>query len=216
MESLLGYEGIAQPEGFSLLDYRLIEERAYSMDELDQDPDPVSTLFRLEKSRNLGELREGVRRLLQTLPGTENDRLREAFATWLTTVLIPVKEPGAEIPEVRDLTEVDSMLQQSVMQWRDGWFEDGWKKGLEEGRQEGRQVGRQEGRQEGWLQGREKGQEEGQRKGEAMLLLRQAEKKFGAVPTHLRDRIESASSRQLLEWSERILTAERIDQVFVD
>ena len=192
VEPLPGYEGLAQPEAFSLLDYRLIEERAYSLSELDRDPDPVSTLFRLEKSRNLEELRQGVQQLAKTIPGAEDDRLREAFATWLTTVLIPSMEPGGEISEIRDLTEVDSMLQQSVIEWRDGWFEDGWKKGLQEGRQEGRQEG------------------------EAVLFLRLVEKKFGVVSEDFRAKIESARSEQLLEWTDRILTARRLDQVFED
>ena len=200
VEPLPGYEGMAQPEGFSLLDYRLIEERAYSVSELDRDPDPVSTLFRLEKSRDLEELRAGVQQLLRIIPGVEDERLREAFATWLTTVLIPVKEPGTEIPEIRDLTEVDSMLQQSVLEWRDGWFEDGWKKG----------------RQEGWQKGRQTGRQEGQREGEALLLLRLVEKKFGLLSAERRSRIESASARQLVEWSERLLTAENPGQIFDD
>lgn len=202
VEPLPGFEGSAQPEGFSLLDYRLIEERAYSLSELEQNPGPASTLFRLEQSRDLDELKAGVQQLLHAIPGAGDRSLREAFATWLSTVLIPTMEPGAAIPEIRDLTEVDSMLQQTVAEWRDGWLAEGMQKGMQKGRQEGRQEGREEGRQEGV------------RKGEALVLLRQAEKKFGPMSAELQVRIESASSRQLLLWTDRILTAESLDQLF--
>ena len=47
-----------------------------------------------------------------------------------------------------------------------------------------------------------------------MLFLRLVEKRFGVVSADFRAKIESASSEQLLEWTDRILTARRLDQVF--
>lgn len=59
------------------------------------------------------------------------------------------------------------------------------------------------------------GLEQGRREGEAAVLLRQIERKFGteAADRH-RDRIEQADAETLLLWSERILTAAQVDQVF--
>jgi len=37
--------------------------------------------------------------------------------------------------------------------------------------------------------------------------------KFGALPDDVRQRIEQASEQTLLEWSERVLTAGRLDEV---
>lgn len=47
------------------------------------------------------------------------------------------------------------------------------------------------------------------------MLLRQLELKFGAeVIEAYRSRIEQADTETLLNWSERILTAERADAIF--
>jgi hypothetical protein len=70
----------------------------------------------------------------------------------------------------------------------------GIQKGLEQGRQEGRQVGRKEG--------------------EAAILLRLIALKFGPPSEHVHERIEAADADTLLDWSTRILTAERVDDIF--
>ena len=51
-------------------------------------------------------------------------------------------------------------------------------------------------------------------KGEATTLRRLMKKKFGEVPKNAEDRIEKANSDTLLEWSENVLSAETIDEVF--
>jgi predicted transposase YdaD len=63
--------------------------------------------------------------------------------------------------------------------------------------------------------GREEGRKEGRKEGEAAVLLRQIELKFGveAVRTCL-ERIEAADAETLLIWSERILTASSVDEIF--
>jgi hypothetical protein len=50
--------------------------------------------------------------------------------------------------------------------------------------------------------------------GAAGLLLRQLTRKFGAVPDGTRERIDAASMEQLDLWSERMLDAETLDEVF--
>ncbi|MFB6358023.1 MAG: hypothetical protein ABEJ96_03165, partial [Thiohalorhabdaceae bacterium] len=59
------------------------------------------------------------------------------------------------------------------------------------------------------------GKEEGKQEGEAAALLRQMERKFGpeAATAH-RERIEQADSETLLAWLDRILTAEKADEIF--
>ena len=68
--------------------------------------------------------------------------------------------------------------------------------------QQARQDGRQEGRQEGLQQG------------ESLVLLRLLRLKFGEGPEEIRGRIETADADTLLTWSERILTAERMEDIF--
>ena len=45
------------------------------------------------------------------------------------------------------------------------------------------------------------------------MLLRLLQLKFGAIPDEARRRIEQADADTLLVWSERILTADRLDDV---
>jgi len=76
---------------------------------------------------------------------------------------------------------------------------DRWNRQIrEEGRQEGLQEGLQEGRQEG----------------EAKVVLRQLRLKFGPLPPEIEEQVCSEDADRLLEWSERVLTAERLQDVF--
>ncbi len=59
----------------------------------------------------------------------------------------------------------------------------------------------------------QKGKQEGRQEGEATILLRLLQLKFGVVPEAVRRRIETAESDTLLAWSDRVLTATRIEQV---
>jgi uncharacterized protein DUF4351 len=70
--------------------------------------------------------------------------------------------------------------------------------------EKGREEGRQEGRQEGWQEG------------EARLVLRQLRLKFGPLESTIEDRVWSADADRLLEWGERVLTAECLQDVFRD
>ncbi len=55
----------------------------------------------------------------------------------------------------------------------------------------------------------------GVEKGEAAILLRQIDRKYGpqALAAY-RERVEQADAETLLEWAERVLTAETVDEVF--
>ena len=60
---------------------------------------------------------------------------------------------------------------------------------------------------------REEGEQRGIEKGEAKALLQLMERKFGPVASRHRERIEQADAETLLTWLDRILTAERPDDV---
>lgn len=64
-------------------------------------------------------------------------------------------------------------------------------------------------------QWREEGLAEGRKEGGAALLIRQFERKFGPLDEAIRRRINEADADQLLLWGERILTADRAEDVFV-
>jgi flagellar biosynthesis/type III secretory pathway protein FliH len=69
--------------------------------------------------------------------------------------------------------------------------------------------------EKGREEGLEKGVKKGIRQGEAQMLLRQLSLRFGDLPQSAREQVESADADTLLRWSERILTASTLDEVFL-
>jgi len=68
---------------------------------------------------------------------------------------------------------------------------------------------------EKWLQeGRQEGIQEGMQKGEANTLARLLERRFGAVPDAVRERVATASLEQLDTWLDTVIDAESLDEVF--
>ena len=59
----------------------------------------------------------------------------------------------------------------------------------------------------------EEGRQEGRQEGEVGLLLRQLERKFGPLDAVVRERITGADAERLLVWGERVLTADRLEDV---
>ena len=72
----------------------------------------------------------------------------------------------------------------------------------------------EQSRQQGIQEGMQQGIQQGRLEGEAAVLLRLIEHKFGTdAAAARRERIEQADADTLLQWSERVLTAERIEDV---
>jgi hypothetical protein len=63
-------------------------------------------------------------------------------------------------------------------------------------------------------EGRAEGLAEGVGKGAARTLMRLLTRKFGPLPDTARERIDAASIEQLDIWSERVLDAATLDEVF--
>lgn len=63
---------------------------------------------------------------------------------------------------------------------------------------------------------REEGREEGRQEGEARVVLRLLRLKFGPLPPEIEQRVRSANADRLLGWSERVLTAESLQEIFRD
>ena len=76
-----------------------------------------------------------------------------------------------------------------------------------------RQEGMQQGLEQGRAQGRTQGREQGARLGEARMLARQLELRFGPVSAEVRQRLEQADEATLMRWSERVLSARRLEDV---
>ncbi|WP_089725066.1 hypothetical protein [Candidatus Thiosymbion oneisti] len=100
-------------------------------------------------------------------------------------------------------------MQQGIQQG----MQQGMRQGIQQGMQQGIQQGMQQGIQQGMQQGMQQGIQQGKHQGEALVLERQLRLKFGTLPDAVQRRIEQASEQTLLEWSERVLTASRLDEV---
>jgi predicted transposase YdaD len=67
---------------------------------------------------------------------------------------------------------------------------------------------------EGEARGEAQGEARSKIEGRAEALLELLAMKFGPLPRHVTEKIQTGSSTQLKEWTARILTASRPDEVF--
>lgn len=149
-------------------------------------------------SGDWSEVRESVHRLRQTIPPDEA-ALRKAFQTWLKKVVLPrLGLSQEEVAGAETLEEVDTMLAEKIDRWNRELREKALEEGLQKGRQEGRLEGRLEGRQEE----------------RAEILFRQLRLKFGPLALEIEERVRSGDADRLLVWTDHILTAESLQEVF--
>jgi predicted transposase/invertase (TIGR01784 family) len=168
------------------LRYRVIDEGAYPPEELARRDGLAALLFWLKTQQGKAMV-QAPRRLKELLAREGDSSMYRAFLIWLGY------DPEA-VPEFLSLKEFSEMWDTTVERWK----------------RELQEVWREEMLQEL----REKGRKEGERQGEVKLLVRLLERKFGPLDRPTRARISKASSDRLLEWSDRILTAERLEEVF--
>jgi len=92
-------------------------------------------------------------------------------------------EPGLQIPN--DLMEIRSMLETRAEHWKDDWKREGIQEGLQKGRQEG----------------------------QASTLLRLLQARFGLLPAWASERVATADSTTLDQWTLSILDAGKLEDV---
>ena len=160
-----------QPE----MRYHIVDEGAFSEDDLAARDTLAALLFRLEASpdpERVVVLADAALAWFVRHPGFEG--LRPLFAELLGGLMEPLA-PGVRVPE--ELLEVRNMLASRAEDWKRQW--------LQEGRLEG----------------------------EAALLLRQLERRFGALPTGVKDRVAAADTAALEAWGLRVLDAGSLEDV---
>lgn len=69
-------------------------------------------------------------------------------------------------------------------------------------------------RQRAWQESLLEGKNEGIREGESLLLQRQLIRRFGTLPKEVEERLRLASLDELDAWGERVLDANRLEEVF--
>jgi predicted transposase/invertase (TIGR01784 family) len=112
------------------LRYALLDETRIPDMELASERNMAAALFRLEKSRDLEDLRRQVGRMAAQEQMDEG--LRKSVHTWLTQVLMPARFPGLTVPEAQNLEEMHAMLAERVMEWTREWKEEGRQEGVQE------------------------------------------------------------------------------------
>ncbi len=167
--------------------YCLIDVKRCPLAELEKLRGNVAAgIVRAAQDHGIEYLLRVVRELKTWLKHRRYRALRDDLTTWLTKTVFAARAPDIDVPELSDLDEVETYLETNMQTWPEQWEA--------RGRKEGVRVGRKEG--------------------EAAVLLRQITLKFGPPKRTLETRIKSADSDQLLEWAERVLGAETLDDIF--
>ncbi len=179
------------PEGFAThlpsMRYCLIDEKRLPIEELESLQDNVvAGIARVEQDHGPAYLSQMVGQFAQWLHAPDQSALRRDVLAWLVEVVLPARAAGTEVPELGDLEEFQTYLEVNMQSWTEQW------------KAEGRKEGRQEGRFDG----------------EVALFRRLFQHKFDATGAAVEERIQSANTEQLFEWSKNLLTARTVEDVF--
>ncbi len=159
----------------------------------------VSALFCLEACRSPSQMLTELEHLNRLLDKPGREELGSSFADWLYQAYLPSRV-GKRLPEFKefDIEEVRKMIELREDAWCLQWKKEGF----------------EEGKREGLLKGHREGHREGRREGQRSLLRCQLEYKFGKIDRVYRRKMASASTKELLNWADRLLAAQSLDQVF--
>jgi predicted transposase/invertase (TIGR01784 family) len=119
------------------LNYLLLDEGAFELNELIPLKNLVAAIFRLENSTSREDIIEVISNLIEWLSTPEQTRLRRSFTIWIKRVLLPAESLEQPIPNINDLAEIKTMLAQRVSEWTSEWKQQGWIEGMEKGLKKG-------------------------------------------------------------------------------
>lgn len=146
----------------------------------------AAAFFQLERSNTPEEIGDALGVLLECAPSSDFDDLRRDLVRWLQHSLLPVRMPGARIPELNDLQEARVMLYDTVKGWTQEWLREGAEHGMKEGLQKGRQA----------------------------ILRQQLVHRFGPLSAEVQQRLEQACTADLDRWALSMLSAPNLHDIF--
>jgi hypothetical protein len=164
--------------------YHLIDEGGFSEGDLERRDALPALLFRLENPPDPEQVVVLADAVLAWFGRHPGFEALRSVFAELLGGMMGPLVPDVRVPE--GLLEVRNMLASRAETWKQQWLQEG----------------------------KQKGEQEGRRKGEAAMLLRQLERRFGALPGWASDRIATADSVALEEWGLRVLDARSLDDVF--
>ena len=185
------------PPGLALGTFVLVDAQRWQVTNVSS---PLEALFKLEQVDSIEDVKVATRDTRRAV-GT-NQELSEAFVALLNNVVFQKLVADDEKPLKISNLEETSMLEQRIERIAQGLILQGRSEGLQIGRTEGIQQGRTEGIVVGAQQAKES------------LFLKLFAAKFGDMSATIQDKAADASSDELDIWAERLLTAERPEDVF--
>jgi hypothetical protein len=186
--------------------YHLIDEGRVEKATLAQATSVAAELVRLEVLAADGPaaVRPILQRLTARLRDPRHASLRRALTVWFARVLLRRLMPGENLPELHDLTEVETMLAERVDEWTQKW------------KREGLLEGKREGKREGQLEGQREGKLEGKREGKTEALQSVLTARFGPLPSWVGARLAGATVDQLDAWLNGVLQTETLEGLLGD
>jgi len=181
---------IALPEGSPLWEwqpdmcYCVIDERRFDEADLAQREGLLPLVFRVETAVEPDQLVVVKAAARAWFAANPVPETLRLLFIELLRAAMEPLAPGMPVPD--DLWESETVLAEDVEAWK--------QKYIEKGRQEGVEIG--------------------ERKGEAAALFRLLERRFGALPEWVKERVTAADRGALEGWLVRVLEAESLDGVF--
>ncbi len=148
----------------------------------------VAAAIRFERPDSAASLMDLIDVLNGWLAG--NPELKRIFALWIRAMVRQHSQNRLVLPKVRTLKELKMTLTKRFETWALQYEQQGVEKG------------------------EARGIEKGIEKGEALLLQRLLVRRFGALPNDVVAQISAASQEQLESWSDRILDATCLNDIF--
>ena len=186
--------------------YHLLDEGAFAGADLARRDSLVALLFRLEHYRGEDELialiDEAVGWFRQH---RDYDRLKHLFTELIRQAVANLKGQDVAVPE--DMMEIRNMMAQRSKELREQWIAEGVAKGMAQGVVQGMA--------QGVVQGMAQGVVQGMALGRAEVVLRLLVRRFGPLPPGIEDRVRTADARLLDEWTDRVLDAPTLTDVFL-
>ena len=197
----IGAEELTMSDGFDHAGfpyrYGLVDMRTVDCEYLIKKDTPEALVLAILcdfKGRDPQKVVDYIYKRLQELLGDNTRRLRECIA--MLHVLSVNRDLKKEIKEAEKmLTQIDMTRIPS--------YQLGMEKGLEKGMEKGLEKGM------------EKGLEKGMERGQVTLLTRLLSYKFGTLSSMVMQRIDNARPEELATWGERVLSAKKLDEVFL-
>jgi len=110
--------------------------------------------------------------------------------------------PQVEIPELKTLQEMNTMLAERVQQW------------YAEAENRGELRGERRGERRGWAKGSMEGEARGEVRDKATALWQLLEVRWGSVPETFKQQLLELTSEQLSQCLTWVLTAQTLEEVW--